>query len=107
MRLNNEPEPSLEIINVAHADGFPDQAGNTVAPLVVQVVVQAFDDAGLTAAFITWPMLPGGEPLGIGFIEVAVDQLSSIRSRQGEPQAHKALGAAVADMKANDLSCFA
>ncbi len=103
MCFNDDPESPLEIIDVSHADGFSHQTGDAVAPLVVQ----AFDDAGLAAAFITWPMLPGGEPLGISLVEVAVDQLFSIRSRQRKPQAGQALGAAVTDMKADDLPCQA
>lgn len=103
MSFNDEPESPLKILQVAHADGFSDQAGDSVAPFVVQ----AFDDAGFTAAFATWPMLPRGEPLGIGFIEVAVDQLAAIRSRQRKPQADETLGAAVADAKANHLPCQA
>lgn len=103
MSFNDEPEPPLKILHVSHADGFSDQAGDTIAPLVVQ----AFDDAGFTAAFVAWPVLPGGEPLGIGFIEVAVDQLAAIRSRQRKPEANEALSAAVTEAKADDLPCQA
>ena len=49
----------------------------------------------------------GGKPFGVGFVEVAVDQLASIISRQREPQADKALSAAVANAKADDLPCQA
>ena len=64
MSLNDQPEPPFEILQVAHAHGFSDQPGDAVAPLVVQ----AFDEAGLAAAFVAGPMLPGGKPCGIGLI---------------------------------------
>ncbi len=100
MSFNDQPKPSLQIINVSQADGFPDQSRHAVAPLVVQ----AFDDAGFASAFVAGPMLPGREPLGIGFVKVAIDQLAAIISGQRKPQAHKAFGAAVADVKADDLA---
>ncbi len=101
VRFDDEPEPPLEIIEIAHAHGFPDQAGDTVAPLVVH----SFNDTGFAAAFVARPMLPGGEPFGIGLVEVAIDQLAPVRSRQTKPQADEALGAAVANEEADDLSC--
>ena len=76
MGLDDEPEAFLKIVDVSHTNGFSDQAGDTVAPFVVQ----AFDDAGFAAAFTPWPMLPGSEPFGVGSIEIAVDQFSAISS---------------------------
>ena len=103
MCFDDQPEPSLEIIDGSHAHGFSDQPRHTVAPLVVQ----AFDDAGFAAAFIAGAMLPACEPFGIGVIEVAIDQFATIISRQRKPQAHQASSAAVADGKADDLPCQA
>jgi len=59
--FDDEPESFLEIVHVAHADGFSYQTGNTIAPFVVQ----SFDDACLAAAFVAWTMLPGCEPFGM------------------------------------------
>lgn len=78
MSFDDQLESPLKIIQVSHADGFSHQAGNAVAPFIVQ----AFDDAGLAAAFVTRPMLPESKPLGIGFIEVAVNEFAPIISRQ-------------------------
>ena len=103
MCFDDQPEASLEIIDVSHADGFPDQSRHAVAPLVVQ----AFDDAGFAAALVAWPVLPGREPFGISFIKVCINQFAPIISRQRKPQARKASGAAVANGKADDLACQA
>ena len=100
MALDDQPESSLEIIDISHADGFSHQPRHAVAPLVVQ----ALDDTGFAAAFVARPMLPVCEPFSIGFVEIGIDQLPSIISRQRKPQAHKAFGATVADGKADNLS---
>ena len=71
MSLHDQPKPSFEILQVAHAHRFAHQSRDAIAPLVVQ----AFDDAGLAAAFVAGPMLPGGEPFGIGLIEVTYTNL--------------------------------
>ena len=63
MCFDDQPEAPLQIIDVAHAHSFPDQTGDTIAPLVVQ----AFDNAGFSAAFALWPVLPGSEPFGVVF----------------------------------------
>ena len=76
MCFDDEPEASLKVVHVPHTDGFSDQAGDTVAPFVVQ----AFDNAGFAAAFTAWAMLPRCEPPGVGSIEIAVDQFSAISS---------------------------
>jgi len=81
MAFNDHPEPSLEILYVSNADGFSNQAGYAIAPLVVQ----AFDDTGFAAAFVTWPMLPGSEPFGVSIIEVGIDQLAAITGGQRKP----------------------
>ena len=101
MSFDDQPEPSLEVIDVAHADGFSHQSRYAVAPFVVQ----SFNDAGFAAPFGAWPMLPGREPFGIDFIEVAVNEFAPIISRQRKPQADETFGAAVADIKADNLSC--
>ena len=100
MSFDDHPESPLQIVHVSHTDGFSHQSRNAVAPLVVQ----AFDDAGFAAAFVAWPVLPGFEPFGVGFIEVCINQFAPIISGQGKPQAHKAFGAAVANSKADDLA---
>ena len=103
MSFNDQPEASLEIIDVSHADGFSHQAGHAVAPFVVQ----AFHDAGFAAAFVARPVLPGREPFGVGFVKVCINQFATIISGKGKPQAHQAFGAAVANSKADDLPCQA
>ena len=99
MCFDDQPEPSLEIIDVSPTDSFSDQPRYAVAPLVVQ----AFHDAGFAAAFSAGAMLPRGEPFGIGFVKVRINQLAPIISRQRKPQAHKTFGAAASDGKADDL----
>ncbi len=100
MAVEDQPETSFQILQVSHTDAFAHQPGDAVAPLVIETL----HDAGLAAAFVAGSMLPGGEPLGIGFIKVAVDQLAPITRRQRPPQALQTFGAAVADVKANDLA---
>lgn len=99
MSLDDEPQAPVEIIEIADADGFSDQARNTVAPFVVQ----AFDKPGLSAAFAARPVLPGREPLGISLIKVRIDELSSIAGWQREPQVNQTLCTAIANVKADDL----
>ncbi len=99
MPFDDEPQSALEVIHVSHADGFSDQTGDSVAPLVVQ----AFDNAGFAAAFVAGPVLPGSKPPGIGFVDVTVNQFSPIIGRQRKPQVDETLRAAVANAKTNDL----
>ncbi len=80
--FEHDPKPSFEVWQMLHGDGFAHQSRHAVSPLVVQ----AFDDAGLSAAFFAGTVLPGGEPLGISLIEVGVHQLAAVRSGNLKPQ---------------------
>lgn len=61
---------------------FSHQARHAVSPLVVQ----AFNHAGLAAAFFTRTMLPRSQELGVGFVKVGVHQLCAISRRHLPPQ---------------------
>lgn len=65
-----------------HTDGFSHQSGNAVSPLVVQ----AFDDAGLSAAFFAGAVLPRLKKSGVSLVEVGVHQLAAVRSGNLKPQ---------------------
>lgn len=72
--LDDEPQSLVKIIETLHTDGLPDQAGHAVAPFVVE----AFNEVGFSTSFGAGSMLPRGEPFGISFVKIAVDQFSSI-----------------------------
>lgn len=92
MSFDDDPEASLEIIDVSHTNDFSDQAGDSVA----QLVVQDFNNAGFATAFAPWLVLPGREPFGVSSIKVAINEFSSISSGQRNPQAFETSDAAVA-----------
>jgi hypothetical protein len=71
MSLDDQPQAFFQVLQVSHADGFPHQSRHAVSPLVVQ----AFNNAGFSAAFAARPVLPGGKQLGIRLVKVGVDQL--------------------------------
>jgi len=100
MLFEDKPQPSFQVFEVSHTDGFSDQAGHAVAPFVVQ----AFDQVGFAAALGTGSMLRGSEPFGVSLVEIGVDQLAAITYGQGKPQTLQALNAAVANVKADDLT---
>ena len=99
MLCRDQPQSFFQIIQVAHADGFSDQARHAISPFVVQ----AFDHAGLAAAFFTRPMLPYPEEFCIGLVKIGVDQLTAVRWRHLEPQFLQRLFAAVCHAPGQDL----
>ena len=101
--FDDDPQAFFEVLQVSNANGLPDQTRHAVAPLVVQ----AFDQAGLSAAFAAGPVLPRSEQLGVSFVEVGVDQFATIIAWQCEPELPQSRKRAVADAKAHDLMCQA
>ncbi len=109
MRFKHDPEPSFQVFKMLNTNSSSHQARHTVAPLVVQ----AFNEAGLTAAFTTGPVLPGPvlpgpvlpgpEQLGIRFVEVGINQFAAVARRKAEPKLPQTGKRAISNPKANHL----
>ena len=66
MVMHHDPEPSFQVVEKAHAHGFSHQCGHPVSPFVIQ----AFDHASFSAAFVTGPVLPRLEKFRIRLVKI-------------------------------------
>ena len=103
MLMHHHPQAVFKVGQRLHTNGFSHQCRHAVAPFVVQ----SFHQTSFAAAFVTRPMLPRSEELGVGFIKVGINPFSSIRRRQRKPQSPQTPETTVADPKADDLPCQA
>lgn len=104
MRFENNPKPFVQLVKALHTNGFSHQARHAIAPFVVQ----AFNYAGLAAAFVAGPVLPrrkGRKESGIRFVKVGINQLTTIFGRHPEPHLLQCFLASVAHAPGQNLMC--
>ena len=83
MRFKHEPKAPFQVFKMLNTNGSSHQTRHAVAPFVIQ----AFNETGLATAFSARSVLPRSKQLGIGFVEVGIDELTAIARRQAEPEA--------------------
>ena len=100
MLAEDELQTPLQVGNLLNTDGPSYQTRHPIAPLVVQ----SFGHARPAAALFARSMLPGAEEFRIDALQIGVDQLLAIQTRNAPPQLLQALEAAVPQKVGKDLS---